>query len=67
MVNPVGTILSAALMLRYSLGREKEAAAIEKAVEDTINGGLRTRDIGGRADTAEFGDRVVQNLKARIS
>jgi 3-isopropylmalate dehydrogenase len=54
-------------MLRYSLGREKEAAAIEKAVEDTINGGVRTRDIGGRAGTAEFGDRVVENLKARIS
>lgn len=55
------------MMLRYSLGRENEAAAIEKAVADTINGGVRTRDIGGQAGTVEFGDAVVKHLKARLS
>jgi 3-isopropylmalate dehydrogenase len=49
--NPIAQILSAALMLRFSFGREDAAAAIEKAVRDVIASGLRTRDIaaGGRA------------------
>ncbi|KAH7000813.1 3-isopropylmalate dehydrogenase Leu2A [Ilyonectria destructans] len=62
-VNPVGTILSAAMMLRYSLGQEEAAAAVERAVADTINQGLRTADIGGSTGTTEFGDAVVEALK----
>jgi 3-isopropylmalate dehydrogenase len=44
-VNPIATILSVAMMLRYSLGLEKEAAAVEKAVETVLNEGYRTYDI----------------------
>ena len=43
--NPVGAILSAALLLRYSFGMEEEASAIEKAVSQVLAGGLRTADI----------------------
>jgi 3-isopropylmalate dehydrogenase len=43
--NPIGTILSAALLLRYSLGLEAEAVAIEQAVERTLQDGHRTADL----------------------
>jgi 3-isopropylmalate dehydrogenase len=46
--NPLGTILSAALMLRYSFGLENEARAIEAAVEAVLDAGYRTRDIASR-------------------
>ncbi len=43
--NPIGTILSCAMMLRYSFKMEEEAKAIENAVEKTLNDGYRTSDI----------------------
>lgn len=49
--NPVGTVLSAAMLLRHSLGLEKEAQAVETAVEKTLADGVRGKDIGGDADT----------------
>ncbi|KAJ2704390.1 hypothetical protein FB645_003313 [Coemansia sp. IMI 203386] len=64
--NPVGTILSAAMMLRYSLNMEREANIIELAVRrvldsDELNGwGIRTKDLGGSASTTEIGDAVVR-------
>lgn len=67
--NPVGMILSAALLLRYSLGLEKEASAVELAVRKVLDDknlgglGIRTRDLGGESSTTEFGDRVVFMLK----
>jgi 3-isopropylmalate dehydrogenase len=45
--NPVGTILSAALLLRHSLGLEREALAVEQAVAASLTQGLRTADIAG--------------------
>ena len=66
--NPVGTILSGALLLRWSLGLEKEAAAIEQAVRKVLDTtdmggfGARTRDLGGSATTKEVGDKVLQVL-----
>jgi 3-isopropylmalate dehydrogenase len=45
LANPIGTILSAAMMLRLSLGREDAAAAIEAAVSDTLDAGFRTADL----------------------
>jgi 3-isopropylmalate dehydrogenase len=50
--NPLAAILSAALMLRYSFGLEKEAAAIEGAVNAVLDAGLRTRDIAARSAAA---------------
>jgi 3-isopropylmalate dehydrogenase len=64
--NPVGTILSAAMLLRYSLGLEAEAQSIERAVELALAAGARTRDLAPAADkplsTAAMGDAVVQHL-----
>jgi 3-isopropylmalate dehydrogenase len=50
--NPVGAILSAALLLRHSLGLENEAARLERAVEAAIDAGHRPPDLGGTLTTA---------------
>ncbi|AOY60331.1 3-isopropylmalate dehydrogenase [Desulfococcus multivorans] len=64
--NPVAQILSTAMMLKYSLGEETAAAAVEKAVADTLDAGIRTRDIAGEQTTAvgtdAFGDAVIERL-----
>ncbi len=66
--NPIAQILSAALLLRFSLGMEKEAAAIETAVKKVIDDGFRTGDIFTGASgtrkvgTAEMGAAVVAAL-----
>lgn len=63
--NPVGMILSAAMMLRMSLGLEREAARVEQAVFDTIAAGITTPDLlGGTASTSSFGDAVAQRQSA---
>lgn len=61
-VNPLGTILSVAMMLRYSLNLPDEAKLVEEAVKVAIDGGLRTKDMGGNAGTTEVGDEVVKQL-----
>ena len=60
--NPIGTILSAALMLRYSLKREEEALSIEKAVDDAITDGARTVDLGGTLTTRQMTDEVIKRM-----
>jgi 3-isopropylmalate dehydrogenase len=60
--NPLAMFLSAALMLRHGLGLEPEAAAIESAVDRALDGGLRTRDLGGSADTRDATQAVLSNL-----
>jgi tartrate dehydrogenase/decarboxylase / D-malate dehydrogenase len=59
--NPIGTILSGALMLDH-LGLPDEAARLQKAVDATTSAGVRTRDIGGTATTDEVVDAVIDNL-----
>jgi 3-isopropylmalate dehydrogenase len=61
-VNPIGTILSVAMMLRYSLNLPKEAKAVEEAVKNAIDAGLRTKDMGGSSSTKEAGEKVVAEL-----
>ena len=60
--NPVGTILSTAMLLRTSLGLEQEAAAVEEAMRATVEAGVRTADIGGTASTVEVGSAVAERL-----
>jgi 3-isopropylmalate dehydrogenase len=60
--NPAGMILSAALLLRLSLGLESEATAIETAVSAAIDDGVRTADLGGDTSTEAFGDAVIARL-----
>ncbi len=64
--NPIGVILSAALMLRYSLGLENEANSIESAIETALEEGARTADIAGDGDfisTGEFTELVIDKLE----
>lgn len=63
LANPVGAILSAALLLRYSAGRPDAARAIEEAVEGVLADGVRPRDLGGQATTSEVGDRVAHDIR----
>jgi 3-isopropylmalate dehydrogenase len=60
--NPLAMLLSAALMLRHGFDLETEAAAIESAVDGALADGLRTRDLGGEAGTAEATRAVLQRL-----
>jgi 3-isopropylmalate dehydrogenase len=64
--NPIGTILSVALMLRHSFGLEREAQAVEKAVADAIEEGCVTADIasnGARSySTAEVGAAIAKRV-----
>jgi 3-isopropylmalate dehydrogenase len=57
--NPVGTILSAAMLLRHSLHLNPEAAAIEAAVERTLEAGHLTGDLGGSLSTTAMTDAVL--------
>ena len=61
--NPIGTILSAALLLRYSLKLEAEARSIEAAVERVITAGGRTADLGGALSTKQMADEIIARLK----
>jgi len=61
--NPAGTILSVALLLRHSLALEREAVAIERAVDRAITDGCRTRDLGGTLTTTAMTDEVVRRLE----
>ncbi|PKP93447.1 MAG: 3-isopropylmalate dehydrogenase [Alphaproteobacteria bacterium HGW-Alphaproteobacteria-16] len=60
--NPCATILSTAMMLRYSLGMDAAADRIEAAVTAALVGGARTADLGGTLSTQEMGDTVMQAL-----
>lgn len=64
--NPLATVLSAAMMLRFSLDLDKEAAAVERAVEKVLKEGYRTPDIMSKGckevSTSEMGDLLAENL-----
>jgi 3-isopropylmalate dehydrogenase len=64
--NPIATILSVAMMLRYSFGLETEALAIENAVNTVLDQGLRTGDIAAKGDTVvgtvEMGEAIAKAI-----
>lgn len=60
--NPCAAILSAAMMLRHSLGQPAAADRIEAAVAQAIRDGARTADLGGTMSTAAMGDAVLAAL-----
>ncbi|GAB3276629.1 3-isopropylmalate dehydrogenase [Parahaliea aestuarii] len=66
--NPLATILSVAMMLRYTLNQPEAAAAIESAVSQVLDAGLRTADIWAEGDsrvsTTEMGDAVLRALES---
>ena len=65
--NPIASILSFAMSLRYSLDLDKEADAIEKAVQEVLNDGLRTKDIFSEGmketSTSSMGDAIISKLQ----
>ncbi len=64
--DPIATILSAAMMLRYSFGLGAEADCVEKAVDKALNDGCRTADIAGPGDEALSCGQMVQAILDRI-
>ncbi|MGI6006341.1 MAG: 3-isopropylmalate dehydrogenase [Ruminococcus sp.] len=66
MANPIATILSAAMMLRYSLDLDREADAVELAVKNVLAGGYRTVDIMSEGctqlGTVEMGDKIAEAI-----
>jgi 3-isopropylmalate dehydrogenase len=66
--NPVGMILSVAMMLRASFGLDSEAAAVERAVDEALEAGWRTADIaagpGAARSTGEVGREVARRVLA---
>ncbi|MFN3516326.1 MAG: 3-isopropylmalate dehydrogenase [Novosphingobium sp.] len=62
LANPIATILSAAMLLRHSLGLEEPAARIEAAVASALADGIRGGDLGGSMGTAAIGDAVLERL-----
>jgi len=70
--NPIGSILSASMLLRYSLGLEKYANAVDEAVKKVLDDksiggfGMRTKDLGGESKTTEIGDKVIDVLKTLL-
>ena len=64
--NPIATILSAAMMLRYSFDLDEEAKAVEEAIEKVLKEGYRTTDIMSEGKTLvgtrEMGDLIVSHL-----
>jgi len=65
--NPVGMILSAALMLRHSLARPDAAKAVEQAVNAALHAGIATADLGGAASTVEVGAAVAERVTAPVT
>ncbi len=65
--NPIATILSFAMSLRFSLNLDKEADVLENAVQEVLNDGLRTKDIVSKGmkevSTAQMGDAIISKLK----
>lgn len=65
--NPLATILALAMLLRHSLGLEREAETIERAVDLVLKQGFRTRDIAGKGPsigTSEMGTKVIEALRS---
>ena len=65
--NPIASVLSFAMALRYSLDLDKEAEVLEKAVQDVLNDGLRTKDILSEGmkevSTSQMGDAIISKLQ----
>ena len=62
--NPIGTILSTALLLRYSLKLVNEARVVEQAVDKAITAGCRTSDLGGSLKTTQMTDEIIKRIEA---
>jgi 3-isopropylmalate dehydrogenase len=62
LANPMAMMLSAAMMLRYSFNMDREAQALENGIKETLDLGIMTADLGGKAKTSEIGDAVLKTI-----
>ena len=66
LANPIGAIASAAMLLRFSAGMEREAADVDHAIEDTLTSGARTKDLAAPGEkfisTEEMGHAISEHL-----
>ena len=62
LANPMACVLSAAMLLRHSLGLEEQAARIEAAVAAALSAGIRGADLGGSHGTVAIGSAIVERL-----
>ncbi len=66
LANPVASVLSTAMMLRWSFGLDEEASCIESAIDELIESGVRTKDISLASEeflsTQEMGDKIVSKI-----
>lgn len=62
-VNPIATILSAAMMLKFSLNMKPAGDAVEAAVKEAVEAGVTTADIGGSSTTGAVGDFIAAKVK----
>jgi 3-isopropylmalate dehydrogenase len=69
--NPLGAILSFAMLLRHSFEMEEEAALVEQAVKNVLTSGLRTADVmqpgKGRVSTTVMGDSIIRELDKKAA
>jgi 3-isopropylmalate dehydrogenase len=65
--NPIATILSAAMLLRYSFGLEAEARQVEAAVDAAITGGCRTRDLAAAGEAFLTTRQMTAAILARLA
>ena len=63
--NPMAMILSAAMMLKYSFNMQKESDILEQAIQEVLNQGIMTADLGGSASTEEIGDAIAKTVEAK--
>ena len=67
LANPIATILSFAMALKYSLDLDKEAEILEKAIQQVLDDGLRTKDIISKGmkevSTSVMGDAIISKLQ----
>ena len=61
--NPIGTILSAAMLLEYSAGESAGARKISTAVEAVLQAGFATPDLGGKHTTQQMTDEVIRQVR----
>ena len=70
LANPIGTLLSAAMLLRQALGLGEEADKLEAACSKALADGYRTKDIQGECETtcttSELAEKVLENLRATL-
>lgn len=60
--NPIGSILSAAMLLQHSLHLEHEASAVESAVRNALADGCRTADLGGKLSTTQMTNAIIEGI-----